>query len=261
MDFRIKGKTALIIAGSRGLGGAIAEALAAEGVRVAITARSQASIDERIEVICDRGGEAFGISADLTEWNSIESAVEEARRRLGSVDILVLNTGGPPPSKAAGISPELWEEYFRVLVLNLVKITDMVLPDMRKNRWGRIMHISAPGIITPIPYVALSQSLRSALSIWLKTLATEVAGEGVTVNTLIPGVVSTERVVELASTRAKQDGRKTEEVLAEQLATVPAGRAGRASEFGAVAAFLASEQAAYVTGSRIRIDGGWIAAA
>jgi 3-oxoacyl-[acyl-carrier protein] reductase len=260
MDLGIQGKKALILAGSKGLGGAIAEALASEGVEVAIIARSRSALDERVGAIAEKGGRALGLSADLTQWSSIATAVDEARRELGSIDILVLNTGGPPPTKAAGIAPELWDEYFQLLVLNLVRVTDMLLPGMRERGWGRIMHISAPGVITPSPGVALSQALRSTIGNWLKTLAAEVAAEGVTVNTLIPGMVETQRLRELAQSRATREGRPVEEILREQVAALPARRAGHVSEFGATAAFLASQQAAYITGSRIAVDGGWITA-
>jgi 3-oxoacyl-[acyl-carrier protein] reductase len=256
MDLQLAGKTALIFGGSKGIGRGIADAMAAEGAAVAIAARTQATIDASVAEIKSRGGKAIGVAADLANWASVESAVNEARRNLGAIDILVNNSGGPPPSGVVGVKPEMWEAQFQAMVLSTFRITDMVVPEMRSRRWGRILNVASYSVVEPIPSIGISNTLRSAIVGWAKTLAGEVGRDGITVNTLLPGVIATERSNNLRRAQAKALQITEEEALKRTAQSIPVGRVGTPEEFGAVAAFLASPLAGYVTGSLIRIDGG-----
>ena len=260
MDLKLSGKTGLVLAGSKGLGRAVAEAWAAEGVAVAVLARSRQSLDEVEAAVAAAGGKAIGLVADLADPDSLDAAVAEAQARLGPIDLLLLNTGGPPAGKAAGIATEVWEAQYHQHVTPLMRVTDTLLPAMRARGFGRILYVASPGVVSPLPYVALAQSMRSAMAAWLKTLAGEVGGDGVTINTLIPGMFETERVWSLTRARAEMDGRTVEQHMTESVREIPAARMGQPSEFAAVATFLASPLAAYVTGSLVRVDGGWIKA-
>jgi 3-oxoacyl-[acyl-carrier protein] reductase len=256
MDLQLQGKTALVFGGSKGIGRGIAEALAAEGVAVAIVARTQATIDTAVSEMTARGGRAIGIAADLANWASIESAVKSARNQLGPIDILVNNSGGPPPSGVVGVKPEVWEAQFQAMVMPFFRVTDMLIGEMRERKWGRVLNVASYSVIEPIPAIGISNTLRSAVVGWAKTLAGEVARDGITVNMLLPGVIATDRSNQLHQAAAKRLNIPVEEALKRFETTLPVGRMGTAAEFGAVAAFLASPLAAYVTGSMIRIDGG-----
>ncbi len=256
MDLQLKGKTALVFGGSKGIGRGIADALAAEGVAVAIVARTQATIDTAVSEITARGGRAIGIAGDLANWASIESGVKSARDQLGPIDILVNNSGGPPPSGVIGVKPEVWEAQFQAMVMPFFRVTDMLIGEMRARKWGRVLNVASYSVIEPIPTIGISNTLRGAIAGWAKTLAGEVARDGITVNMLLPGVIATDRSVQLHQGTAKRLNISVEEALKRFESTLPVGRMGTPAEFGAVAAFLASPLAAYVTGSMIRVDGG-----
>jgi 3-oxoacyl-[acyl-carrier protein] reductase len=256
VDLQIKGKTALVFGGSKGIGRGIAEALAAEGVAVAIVSRTQATIDATVAAMKSRGWRAIGLAADLANWASIEAAVKSAREQLGPIDILVNNSGGPPPSGVVGVKPEVWEAQFQAMVMPFFKVTDMLIGEMRQRKWGRVMNVASYSVIEPIPTIGISNTLRSAVVGWSKTLAGEVARDNITVNMLLPGVIDTDRSKALHQGMAKRMNISEEEALKRFETTLPIGRMGTAAEFGAVAAFLASPLAAYVTGGMIRIDGG-----
>jgi 3-oxoacyl-[acyl-carrier protein] reductase len=258
MDLQIKGKTAIVLGGSKGIGKGIAEALAAEGVSVAIIARTPDTIDRTVNGIKARGQSAIGFTADLANWESLERAVNAARQQLGPIDILVNNSGGPPPSGASGVKPEVWEAQFHAMVLALFRVTDMLLPEMRARKWGRILTVASYSVIEPIPAIGISNTLRSAIVGWAKTLSLEVGRDGITVNTLLPGVIATDRSLQLSRATAERQGISIEEATKRTAQGIPVGRLGTIEEFGAVAAFLASPHAAYVTGSLIRIDGGLV---
>jgi 3-oxoacyl-[acyl-carrier protein] reductase len=256
MDLQLKGKTALILGGSKGIGKGIADALAAEGVAVALMARTQDTLDGAVADLKSRGARAIGVVADLANWPSVEKAVKSAREQLGPIDILINNSGGPPPSGVVGVSPDLWEAQFHAMVLALFRITDMIVPEMRARKWGRIMNVASSSVIEPIPTIGISNTLRAAVVGWAKTLAGEVARDGITVNTLLPGTIATDRSIQLQHMVAKMQNITPEQALERAAKAIPVGRLGTTKEFGAVAAFLASPLAAYVTGSLIRIDGG-----
>jgi 3-oxoacyl-[acyl-carrier protein] reductase len=256
MDLQLKGKTALVFGASKGIGRGIADALAAEGVAVAIVARTQETIDRAVSEITAREGRAIGVAGDLANWASIEAAVKSARDQLGPIDILVNNSGGPPPSGVVGVKPEVWEAQFQAMVMPFFRVTDMLIGEMRARKWGRVLNVASYSVIEPIPTIGISNTLRSAIAGWAKTLAGEVARDGITVNMLLPGIIATDRSVQLHQALAKRQNISQEEALKRVESGIPVGRMGTPAEFGAVAAFLASPLAAYVTGSMIRIDGG-----
>jgi 3-oxoacyl-[acyl-carrier protein] reductase len=258
MDLGLRGKTALVLGGGRGLGRGVADALAAEGVAIALLSREQAAIDTAArEISTAHGVPAFGVSADLADWSTLERALATAHERLGGrIDILLNNSGGPPPAGVLGVSAEQWLKQFQAMVLSLMRVTEQVLPGMRARRWGRILTIASSTVVEPIPTLGVSNTLRSTLVGWSKSLAGEVAREGITVNLLLPGRIATARVAQLDARAAERENISTEAVAQRAADNIPAGRYGTPAEFGAVAAFLASEPAAYITGSMIRVDGG-----
>ncbi len=256
MDFGLKGKTALVLGGGGGLGRAIAKSFAAEGAKVAVAGVGSTSIDATLAELRSIGGSSLSLIWDLADLSVIDANIAKIESELGPVDILVNNTGGPPPSTAAGQDPALWAKQFQAMVLSVIAITDRVLPGMKARGWGRILTSTSSGIIAPIPNLAISNALRMSLVGWSKTLAREVAKDGITANIILPGRIATARVATLDDARAKREGRSVEEVAAESAATIPVGRYGKPEEYADVVAFLASTRAAYITGSVIRVDGG-----
>lgn len=253
MDLGIDGKRALVLGGSKGLGHGIAEALAAEGAVVALTGRDQQTAAQTAAQI---GDSARGLALDLANPDAIDPFLNRLAADFGQIDILVLNGGGPPPSLAAEIDPAFWRAQFDTMVLAGMRITNRLLPSMRQRGWGRIMAVASTSIREPIPGLTASNALRSAVAGWLKTLAGEVAAEGVTVNMLLPGRLATDRTLSFDRMDAESEGLDIETVAARSQADIPLGRYGTPAEFGAAAAFLASRQASYITGVALPIDGG-----
>jgi 3-oxoacyl-[acyl-carrier protein] reductase len=191
--------------------------------------------------------------------SAIDAPVAEVERCLGPVDILIDNTGGPPPTPAFGQDRDLWSKHFQAMVLPVIAITDRVLPGMRDRKWGSIITSTSSGVVAPIPNLAISNALRMSLVGWSKTLSRETARDGVTVNIVLPGRVATDRTRSIDEARAKREGRSVEEVSATSASSIPIGRYGTPEEYADVVTFLASERASYITGSMIRVDGGLIA--
>lgn len=258
MDLGLKGRTALVLGGSRGLGRAIALSLAREGARVAVGGRDEAALAAAVSDIQAVGSQGLALAWDLADLTAVDASVAQVEARLGLVDVLVNNTGGPPPTPAAGQDVAAWRRHFEAMVLSVIATTDRVLPGMRARRWGRILTSASSGVVAPIPNLAFSNALRLSLVGWSKTLAREVARDGVTVNVVLPGRIETDRTRVIDGARAQREGRPLEVVVAESAAAIPAGRYGRPEEYGDVVAFLASDRASYVTGSMIRIDGGHV---
>ncbi|NNM73655.1 SDR family oxidoreductase [Enterovirga aerilata] len=258
MDLGLKGKRALVLSSSRGLGRGIAEAIAGEGADVFMTARSEDKLKAAAEAINARGsGKASYMAADLkTDLEGIHRRAVEALG--GPIDILVANTGGPPAGTALGVDPELWTAQFEAMVLPVIRLAGLVIGPMRERGFGRILVVASSGVIQPIPNLVISNTLRSSLVGWSKTLSNEVAADGVTVNMILPGRIETDRTGELDAANAKKQNTTVEEIARAARASIPAGRYGRVQEFADVAAFLVSERASYVTGSLIRVDGGAI---
>lgn len=260
MDLGIHGKVALVLASSRGLGQAMAVALAKEGAMVAVTGRNEEGLQQSVKLIEAAGGKALALHWDLSDLSIIEGMVSKVEKELGPIDILINNTGGPPPTLAAGQDPVLWQKSFNDMVLSLIAITDRVLPNMRQRKWGRIITSTTSGAIAPIKNLAISNTLRAALLAWSKTLASEVAADGITVNIIMPGRVATDRLRQLDEARAKRENISYEAVVKASLSQIPMGRYGDPQEYGDVAAFLASQRASFINGSVIRVDGGQIQA-
>ncbi|MGB3553933.1 MAG: SDR family oxidoreductase [Jannaschia sp.] len=259
MDLGIAGKKALVMSSSRGLGLGIAEALAAEGCDVLLTGRTEEKLRAAAEAITAKGaGRADYVRVDLTEEMSVDVLAKAAEDKLGRVDILVNNTGGPPPGRMVDAEPDVLALQFDAMVLRVVSLTKHVLPGMRERGWGRIVTVGSSGVVQPIPNLGLSNAIRSALVGWSKSLSGDVAADGVTVNMLLPGRIHTERVDELDAAASKRTGKSVEDTRTASRATIPVGRYGTVEEFAAVAAFLCSAQASYVTGSLVRCDGGAI---
>ena len=259
MEFGLKNKTALVLGGGGGLGRAISLALATEGAKVAVADIDNNSIIETEAAIARVGGVSIGLPWDLADLSQIDARITRVEAELGSVAILVNITGGPPPTTAAGQDPGLWTKHFQAMVLSIIAITDRVLPGMREKHWGRIITSTSSGVVSPIPNLGISNALRLSLVGWSKTLAREVGSDGITANVILPGRIATDRIKFLDEAKAKREGRTVEDVAAESTRTIPVGRYGKPEEYGAVVAFLASERAAYITGSVIRVDGGLIA--
>ena len=258
MDLGLHGKTALVFGAGGGLGRAIAAALAREGARVAAADINPDSLQPTLQDIEAAGSESLPLAWDLGDLSAIEGHAQAIESRFGPVDVLVNNTGGPPPTPAAGQDPALWTKHFQSMVLSVIAVTDRMLPAMRKRQWGRIVTSTSSGVVAPIPNLAISNALRLSLVGWSKTLAREVGRDGVTANIVLPGRVATPRILFLDKAKAEREKRPVEEVAAESTASIPVGRYGNPEEYADVVAFLASERASYITGSVIRVDGGLI---
>lgn len=257
MDLGLKGRRALVMGASKGLGRAIAEALAAEGAAVTVASRDEAALKAfASELKATYGVPAFAIRADVADEAGMDVLADEAVLRMGGVDVLVLNHGGPPVGPALELSLEELKAQFVKMVVAPIRLAMRLLPAMRERRWGRIITVGSSGMVQPLPNMVLSNTLRAAIVGWNKTLAAEVAADGVTCNILAPGSILTDRSKETAAARARKEGISVEEAMQRVAAAIPARRYGTPAEFGAVAAFLASAQASYVTGSIIRVDGG-----
>jgi 3-oxoacyl-[acyl-carrier protein] reductase len=244
MDLGLEGRVALVTGASKGLGRAIAAALVAEGARVAISSRSR----ERIEAAAAEIG-ALGLVHDSSDLDGVPALVESVEGELGPIDVLVANTGGPPAgADPLGFSREQWEAAYRDLVLAPMALITAVVPGMRQRGFGRVVSVGSSAVREPIPGLVLSNAHRAGLFGALKTVAHDVARDGVTINSVLPGRIATDRIVEMSGSREA-----AEEAARSQ---VPAGRLGTPEEFAAVATFLCSPAASYVTGTAVLVDGG-----
>ena len=260
MDLGLGNRVALVAAASKGLGRAVARELAAEGARVVVCARGREALDAVVDNIRREGGRAHGVAGDVAVPADVTRIVEETERVFAPVDILVTNAGGPRSGRFEVLTSDDWDAAARVLLASAVNLTRAVLPGMRARRWGRVLNITSIAAKQPVAGLMLSNSLRAAVTAFARTLANEVAAEGVTVNCLLPGYTRTERVVELSRQVAASEGTTPDEVIARWEVEIPMGRIGTPREFAALAAFLASERASYITGQSVAVDGGWIRA-
>ncbi|MFN3002562.1 SDR family oxidoreductase [Mycolicibacterium wolinskyi] len=258
MDLGITGRTALVLGASGGLGGAIAVRLAEEGANVAVAGRSADALAATAARIEQAGAKALPLVWDLGDRDRMEPAVAEVERTLGPVDILVNNTGGPPPTPVAGQDADTWVDSFEKMVLAVIALTDRVVPGMRERGWGRVLTSTSSGALNPIPNLGLSNTLRASLHAWSKTLADEVGRDGVTSNVIVPGRIATDRTRFLDERRAEREQRSVEDVARDSAATMALGRYGRPDEYADAAAFLCSHRASYITGTILRVDGGLI---
>ncbi|MGX9182162.1 SDR family oxidoreductase [Mesorhizobium sp. BHbdii] len=258
MDLGIAGKTALVLGAGGGLGGAIARALAREGAQIACGDIGKEAAQATVEAIRANGGEATAVVWDLADRDAIPRVLSEAAGTFGPIDILVNNTGGPPPTPASGQDASAWLKHFEAMVLSVIALTDAVLPGMRDCQWGRVITSTSSGVLAPIANLGLSNALRLSLVGWSKTLAREVGLDGITCNVVVPGRIATQRIKFLDEQKAKREDRDVESVSSESTASIPLGRYGAPEEYADVVAFLASRRASYITGSVVRVDGGLI---
>lgn len=258
MDLGLTDKTALVLGAGGGLGSAIAARLAREGARITAADIDLAAAQKTAAAIESEGGKALALQWDLADLASIDAQVAAIERDFGPVDILINNTGGPPPTTVSGQGADIWNRYFQSMVLSVISIADRVLPGMRARKWGRIVTSTSSGVVAPIPNLGISNALRLSLVGWSKTLAREVGRDGITVNIVLPGRIATGRITFLDEQKAKRENRSIDDVITESTGGIPLGRYGRPEEYGNVVAFLASEPASYLTGSVIRVDGGMI---
>ena len=259
MDLGLRGKIALVAASSKGLGRAVAEELAAEGANLVMCARGKETLDQTADAIRQKTGvKVVAVPADVSDPKDAARVVKAAFDEFGRVDVLVNNSGGPPSGPFESFTPEMWDAASRLLLKSTVELTRAVLPGMKERRWGRILNITSIAAKQPIEGLMLSNSLRAAVIGFARTLANEVAPFGVTVNNLLPGYTRTDRVQELARAAAGRAAASSADPVSKWEKEIPMGRLGEPREFGALAAFLASERASYITGSSIAVDGGWI---
>lgn len=256
MDLGLQGRTALVLASTGGLGRATAEALGREGANVVVTGRRLDAAEE----VASRLPSAIGVALDVRDATSRQAAVRATQERFGAVDVLVINGPGPKPQTAAALSADEAGTAFDDLVRPGVDLISQVLPGMRERRWGRVLAIGSSGVVAPLAGLVTSNLGRAALAGYLKTLAGEVAADGVTVNLLLPGRIATARVDGLDRASADRQGLDVDEVRRRSALLIPAHRYGEPEEFGAMAAVLCGGIASYVTGAAIRCDGGLVQA-
>jgi 3-oxoacyl-[acyl-carrier protein] reductase len=254
MDLNITNRRALVLGGNRGMGLAIAQRLAAEGCHVAIAGRDTKALAQAASTMPG----AKGYRLDLSQTQDLGRFAQELVADFGAPEILINNTGGPPYGGASGRSSEEWESSFRSMVMSVIGLTDLFLPAMRAAHWGRILTVVSTGAVQPLPVLGISNALRAALIAWSKTLAGEIAADGVTTNILMPGRIGTERVHITDEATATRENIPVEEVRRRSWAQIPVGRYGKPEEIAAAAAFACSDLASYMTGSVLRVDGGFV---
>ena len=259
MNLNLKNKNAIVCASSQGLGKATAIDLAKEGVNLAICSRDQEKIDKAKEEILQKTEhniKVIALKADLDSLEDIQIFLQEVEHSLGEVDILVNNTGGPPPSTFEQISDEDWQNAFNSTMMSAIRLSRAVVPNMKKREWGRIINISSVSVKTPVNGLFLSNSLRMGVLGWAKALADELAAHGITVNTVCPGYTRTERVEAILESQSSSSGLSKEEIEKTIADNIPMKRVGEAEDLAGLITFLASEKANYMTGLAVQVDGG-----
>lgn len=259
MDLGLRGKVALVAAASKGLGRATAAELAAEGASVIICARGEDALNAaRDEIAAATGSQVVAVPGDVSRPEDVQRIVKTAVERCGPIDILVTNAGGPPSGPFESLTPEMWQEAVDVTLMSVVNLANAVLPGMKERRWGRIINITSISVKQPVDGLMLSNSVRAAVTGFARTLANEVAPHGITVNNILPGYTRTDRVEKLSAAAAEREGITPEAARGKWEREIPMRRLAEPSEFSALAAFLASDRASYITGTSIQVDGGWI---
>ncbi|MCK4546950.1 MAG: SDR family oxidoreductase [Candidatus Eisenbacteria sp.] len=253
----IRDRVALVAASSKGLGRESARSLARQGARIVVCARGEEALGETAEAIrSEIGAEVLDVVADLTRAEDIKNLIERTLERFGAIDILINNCGGPPAGTFLDHSLDRWRAAVENNLVSAVALTKEIVPSMIKQKWGRIVNVTSISVKQPLPNLMLSNSIRAAVVGWAKTLATELGPHSITVNSICQGYFLTDRLAELAAIKAKNAGETMDAVFGEWTSEVPLGRIGNPEEFGDLVAFLASEKAAYITGTTITIDGG-----
>jgi 3-oxoacyl-[acyl-carrier protein] reductase len=256
MDLGVKGKVALVCASSHGLGFATASRLAREGASVVICGRDTDAVESARSHIEAEGGRAIGVAVNLNDAQDRIRLVREAQSALGPIDIAVLNTGGPTTGPFASIGLDQWQDAYKSLVETVVHLSQLVLPGMVEKKWGRVLAVTSFVARQPADLMALSNSLRASVIGLMRTLANEYGPHGITVNSILPGYILTDRMRKVARAQAEAKGLPADQAFDRIAANVALGRLGDPHEFGNLAAFLVSEAASYVTGTAITIDGG-----
>ncbi len=259
MDLGIRGRVALVCGASKGIAFAAADDLAREGAQLAICSRDAVSLAAAATRLEAHGVPVLQVVADLSTMEGIQAVIDGVMARYGKVDILVCNTGGPPTGAPMEHAWSVWEQATHLLLRSVVELTRAFVPGMRERKWGRVLAVTSKAVKYPVNALVLSNSLRAAVTGYLRTLATEVGVDGVTVNTVLPGLTDTERLSDLAAATVKRAGTTVEAVYDGWRAGIPLKRLGRPDELGAVIAFLASDRAGFVTGQAILVDGGEVA--
>ncbi len=257
MDLHLKDKRALVIGASRGLGYEVALTLAKEGCKVAVNSRDQAKISAAAERIAkETGRQAIGLAGDVAAADVPGRIVSEAVRALGGLDILVTNAGGPPAGAFESFDEAAWQKAIDLSLMSHVRLIRAALPHLRQSSAASVLTVTSYSVKQPIPNLVLSNSIRAATVGLTKSLALELGRDGIRFNSILPGWTETERVTELMSFRAKQNGTTVEEEIAKQSKDSPLGRMGRPEEFANAAVFLVSPAASYITGVMLTVDGG-----
>jgi 3-oxoacyl-[acyl-carrier protein] reductase len=258
MDLGLKGKVAMVAGASRGLGFAVAEALAREGAVVSISSSNQASIDEAAKRLAASGGQALGAAVDVRNGDQIAAWARKPIERFGGIDLLFTNGGGPPSGAAISFDDAAWQNAIDLLLFSALRMVRAAVPSMKQRGGGSILMSTSASVKEPIPNLGLSTVLRASVSALSKTLALELAADKIRVNQIIPGRIDTDRVRQLDEIAAKKQGITAGEAKTKSMGMIPMGRYGEAPEYGRVAAFILSDAAAYMTGSTVQVDGGLI---
>ncbi len=259
MELGLRDRVALVAAASSGIGFAAALELAREGARVFLCSRDEARASAAAKRIkAETGTECVGVRADVTSDEDTARFVATATEAAGRIDICVTNAGGSPGSTFANTDLEMYRRAFELNALSAIRLARLVVPAMREQRWGRFINITSISVKQPIDGLLLSNTVRAGLTGWAKTLSTEVAADGITVNNVAPGYTLTEHQEEVAEARGRGAGKSKEEMIEGWASQIPMRRLARAEEIAAAVAFLASERASYITGVTLQVDGGWI---
>mgnify|MGYP000011633320 CR=1 FL=1 len=258
MDLGLKGKVAMVGGASRGLGYAVAEALAREGARVSISSSTQASIDAAGARLAATGSEVLAMPVDVRNGDQIAAWGQKTIERFGGVDLLFTNAGGPPSGAAVSFDDAAWQNAIDLLLFSTLRMVRVAVPSMKERGGGSILMSTSASVKEPIPNLGLSTVLRASVSALSKTLALELAADKIRVNQIIPGRIDTDRVKQLDEIAGKKQGITAEQAKAKSIAAIPMGRYGDIAEYGRVAAFILSDAAAYMTGATVQVDGGLI---
>ena len=259
MDVGIRNKVALVAASSKGIGFAVAQGLAAEGARVALCARNEGELKNAAESIRARtGSTVFFKATDLVRADQVEALVRATQSALGPIEILINNAGGPPSGTFETLSDDAFRQAIELNLMTGIALSRRVIPDMKRHGWGRIVNITSIAVKQPVDNLILSNTARTGLIGWAKSLSNELATYGITVNNVCPGYTLTQRVEELAQQLAARQRLSQEEIIARWKAGVPMDRLGQPGEIADAVVFLASERASYITGVSLQVDGGYI---